>query len=245
MLASYPIAAVTPSASPELGHAFVELVLSPAGQKVLVAHGLLPAPATGALTRPAHVFRRVAIALTAAPRAVSRAAGRGAAHARLARGGRVAPVRPAGARRAAPEPAHDALSCALVVSSSARRPRTCSPPARSRARRLSSRCSSCRWCCRPRWPASRCSCAFGRMGLAGHALSAFGVQLPFTTGGGRGRADVHGRAVLRVARRAPGSRRVDRSPARRRRARCARARRSASRGPRAPARCPRCSRGSR
>jgi len=46
VLASYPIAAVTPSASPELGHAFVELVRSPAGQKILAAHGLLPAPVT-------------------------------------------------------------------------------------------------------------------------------------------------------------------------------------------------------
>jgi len=46
VLASYPIAAVTPSAAPELAHAFVDLVRSPAGQKVLAAHGLLPAPAT-------------------------------------------------------------------------------------------------------------------------------------------------------------------------------------------------------
>ena len=46
VLASYSIAAVTPSASPDLARAFVELVRSPAGQAVLVAHGLLPAQAT-------------------------------------------------------------------------------------------------------------------------------------------------------------------------------------------------------
>jgi len=43
VLATYPIAAVTPSASPALAHAFVDLVRSPEGQKVLAAHGLLPA----------------------------------------------------------------------------------------------------------------------------------------------------------------------------------------------------------
>jgi molybdate transport system substrate-binding protein len=46
VLASYPIAAVTPATSPELAHAFVDLVHSAAGQKVLAAHGLLPAATT-------------------------------------------------------------------------------------------------------------------------------------------------------------------------------------------------------
>ncbi len=50
VLASYPIAAVTPPASSaELARAFVDLVRSPAGQKALAAHGLIPAsPATSA-----------------------------------------------------------------------------------------------------------------------------------------------------------------------------------------------------
>jgi molybdate transport system substrate-binding protein len=45
VLASYPIAAVTPAASPALARAFVDLVRSPAGQQVLAAHGLIPAGA--------------------------------------------------------------------------------------------------------------------------------------------------------------------------------------------------------
>jgi len=47
VLASYPIAVVTASASPELAQAFVDLVRSPAGQGALIAHGLIPAGASG------------------------------------------------------------------------------------------------------------------------------------------------------------------------------------------------------
>lgn len=42
-IASYPIAPLTDSANPELAQAFVDYVLSPAGQKILAAHGFIPA----------------------------------------------------------------------------------------------------------------------------------------------------------------------------------------------------------
>ncbi|HYN88106.1 MAG TPA: molybdate ABC transporter substrate-binding protein [Ardenticatenaceae bacterium] len=42
VIASYPIAPVSDSASPELARAFVELVLSPRGQEVLAQYGFIP-----------------------------------------------------------------------------------------------------------------------------------------------------------------------------------------------------------
>jgi molybdate transport system substrate-binding protein len=44
VLATYPIATLTASAHPDDARAFVDLVLSAEGQKVLAAHGFLPAP---------------------------------------------------------------------------------------------------------------------------------------------------------------------------------------------------------
>jgi molybdate transport system substrate-binding protein len=44
VLATYPIAPLTDSAHPDDARAFVDLVLSADGQKVLAAHGFLPAP---------------------------------------------------------------------------------------------------------------------------------------------------------------------------------------------------------
>jgi ABC-type molybdate transport system substrate-binding protein len=46
VLASYPIAVVAGSSNGKAARAFVDLVLSQEGQKVLAAHGLLPAGAT-------------------------------------------------------------------------------------------------------------------------------------------------------------------------------------------------------
>jgi molybdate transport system substrate-binding protein len=42
-IASYPIAPLTTSANPVLAQAFIDYVLSPAGQEILVKHGFLPA----------------------------------------------------------------------------------------------------------------------------------------------------------------------------------------------------------
>ena len=44
VVATYPIATLKDSAHPEEAQAFVDLVLSAAGQKVLAGHGFLPAP---------------------------------------------------------------------------------------------------------------------------------------------------------------------------------------------------------
>ena len=44
MLATYPIATLNDSAHPDDAQAFVDLVLSAGGQKVLAEHGFLPAP---------------------------------------------------------------------------------------------------------------------------------------------------------------------------------------------------------
>jgi molybdate transport system substrate-binding protein len=46
VLASYPIAVVAGSSNSKAARAFVDLVLSPEGQKVLAAHGLMPLGAT-------------------------------------------------------------------------------------------------------------------------------------------------------------------------------------------------------
>jgi molybdate transport system substrate-binding protein len=40
--ASYPIAALADSAQPELAQAFIDYILSEAGQEILAAHGFLP-----------------------------------------------------------------------------------------------------------------------------------------------------------------------------------------------------------
>ena len=71
------------------------------------------------------------------------------------------PRRAGRARRAVAEPAHDGRRAGDHRRSSARRPRTSSPPAASAAARWRSRWSSCRSCCRPRSRASRCSAAIG------------------------------------------------------------------------------------
>ena len=52
VIAEYPIAVAKSSQHPEAARAFVELVRSDAGQRVLQQHGLIPTPATEPATHP-------------------------------------------------------------------------------------------------------------------------------------------------------------------------------------------------
>ena len=190
-IATYPVAVLKSAGNAEAAQQFVALVTSPQGQSVLQRHGLLPAagaaepaPATPEGARPGARDRRFAVVAVALGAALVAPAGPAAPQpgpAGLARrAARSAPgaADPAGAQaephhqRSPPRPLVVALGLPVAYLLATRD---------FRGKRALEVLIDLPMVLPPTVAGVALLTAFGRTGLAGRALAALGITLPFTT----------------------------------------------------------------